>query len=333
VNAPLADSVDRVRNYSLYAQGAYDFTDHLTLSASARYIHETNNAFFYGSGTPFGATEHKVLPSANLSYKLDGGGNIYARWARGFKSGGINPVADITAFGNTPQFGGVFKGETVDTYEAGYKGTFFDRKVQVTGDVFYNDYRDLQTAAHANEQNASKIILAIINAGTARTYGVEGSVNWRVISPLTVGLNIGYLNAKYKHFVNTDSTLLVPFNQDGAQMTNAPKFQLSYTGNLDLPVNSAIRLVGTLLISHQSSVIYEAAGDPSVEPPAVGKPYTLVNARIGVRTTDDKYGVSIYANNLFNSAYQTFGNSSQVSDTQLLWGNPRIFGLEFNAKF
>ena len=331
-NIPLADSVDRVRNYSLYGQAAYDFTDHITLTASGRYIHEKNNAFFYGSGTPFGATEHKFLPSANLSYKLDGGGNIYVRWARGFKAGGINPVADVAAFGAHPELGSVFKGETVDTYEGGYKGTFFDHKVQVTAAGFYNNYKNLQTAAHANAQHP-QLILTIINAGTARTYGAEGSVTWRVIQPLTVGVTAGYLNAKYKNFQNTDSTLLVPFNLSHTQMINAPKFQISYNGNLDLPINDQLRLVGNLLVTHQSSVLYAAAGDISVEPNAIGRAYWLANARIGVRTTDDKYGLAFYVNNMFNTAYQTYGASSQASTTQLIWGNPRIFGAELSAKF
>jgi iron complex outermembrane receptor protein len=326
---PLADSVDRVKNWSIYGQAAYDFTDHITLTASGRFIHETNNAFFYGSGTPFGATEHKFLPSATLSYKLDGGGNIYARWARGFKSGGVNPVADIAAFGSHPELGGVFKGETVDTYEVGYRGTFFDRKLQVTGAVFYNDYSDLQVAAHAIP---TSIILAIVNAGTARTYGAEGSLTWRVNEPITLGINAGYLNAKYKQFAFGDGVILEKEDLSHTQMTNAPKFQLSFNGNLDYPITNDLRLVGNVVVSHSSSVLYQQAFIPGVLPPGVGQAYWLTNMRIGVRTTDDKYGIALVANNLFNTAYQTFGNSSALG-SQLGWGNPRIITGEFSVKF
>ena len=54
---------------------------------------------------------------------------------------------------------------------------------------------------------------------------------------------------------------------------------------------------------------------------------------LGIRTTDDKYGIAVYANNLFNSAYQTFGNSNAGNSTQLNWGLPRIIGVELSAKF
>jgi iron complex outermembrane receptor protein len=332
-NFPVARATDRVKNYSLYAQAAYDFTDNITLTASGRYIHEKNNAFFQISGTPFTSKEHKFLPSATLSYKLQGGGNIYVRWARGFKSGGINVVADVAAFPNPSKDGSVFKGETVDTYEAGFRGTLFDRKVQLTGAVFYNDYKNLQTAAHANAANANNVILALINAGTARTYGVEGSLNWRVIPAITVGVNAGYLNAKYKSFKLVSSTVLEPFDLSHTQMINAPKYQVSFNGNLDTPINSDFRVVGSLLVQRTAKQLYQVTGAPGVIPDAVGPAYWLTNARIGIRTADDKYGFAVYANNLFNNRYVTYGNSNAGTSTQLTWGNPRIIGAEVSAKF
>lgn len=330
---PVAAATIRVKNYSFYGQAAYDFTDNIVLTASARYIHEKNNYVSGLSGATFRQTEHKFLPSANLSYKLDGGGNVYLRWARGFKSGGINPVADITAFPNPARDGGTIKGETIDTYEAGYRGTFADRKVQLTAAVFYNDYKNIQTAAHANAANANTIILALINAGSARTYGVEGTINWRVIPALTLGINAGYLNAKYKTFRLLASTVLDPFNLSGTRMTNSPEFQGSFTANLDTPINNDFRVVGNVLVQRTSSVLYQVSGLPGVLPDAIGPAYWLTNARIGLRTADDKYGVSIYANNLFNNAYVTFGNSNAGNSTQLNWGNPRIVGVELSAKF
>ena len=330
---PVARAVDRVKNYSIYGQAAYDFTDHLTLTASGRYIHEKNDYKSGLSGATFSQTEHKFLPAANLSYKLDGGGNIYGRWARGFKSGGINVVADITAFPNPSKDGGTFKGETIDTYEVGYKGTFFDRKVQVTVDGFYNDYKNIQTAAHANAANANNVILALINAGSARTYGVEGTLAWKVIPALQLGVNAGYLNAKYKSFKLAASTILDPFDLSHTQMTNAPKFQGSFTANLDTPINNDFRLVGYALVQRTSKVLYQVSGLPGVLPDAVGQAYWLTNVRVGIRTTDDKYGIAVYANNLFNNAYQTFGNSNAGNSTQLNWGMPRIVGVELSAKF
>lgn len=334
---PVARATDRIKNWSAYLQLSYDIMDNLTLTASGRYVDEKNTAQFLLSNTPFSAGENKFLPSATLSYKLADSGNIYARWARGFKSGGINPVADITAFRGFVRSGSVFSGETVDTFEVGYKGQAFDNKVQFTAAAFYNNYKNLQTAAHANAANAATVILAIINAGTARSYGIEGTLSWQVIPSLSLSTTAGYLNAKYKNFSHPGDTILDPFNHSGEQMTNAPEFQGSINANLDQPLNDKLNLVGNFMLSRTSSVLYQVSGSPcgpggvvgvTCLPDAVGQPYWLANARLGIKTSDDKWTVAVFANNVFNAAYETFGNSNAGNSTQLTWGNPRVFGIE-----
>jgi iron complex outermembrane receptor protein len=324
---------DQVRNYSIYAQGEYELTPQLSLIASGRFVHEANNAHFvFPTDASAGLTEQKFLPSATVSYKLPDGGNAYVRWAKGFKSGGINPVAPLGAFTNLDTQGGRFKGETVDTFETGVHVPLLDNKIQATSSVFYNNYKNLQTIAHANEAHRA-IIEAIINAGSARTYGVEGTVDWRVARPLTLGVTAGYLNAKYKTFGNTDPTVLFPFNYDGTRLTNAPETQYSFNANFDQPIAPNLRLVASTLVTHTSSFLWEQSGAPGVLPDAEQAGYWLVNARIGVRTQDDKYGIAAYANNLFNNAYTTYGSSAAATGTLLNWGNRRIIGVELTARY
>jgi iron complex outermembrane receptor protein len=348
--SPTARSVDKVKNWSVYAQASFDFTDNLTLTASGRYVHEKNTAQFYGllpndfgpaSGPPVTAVEKKFIPSATLSYKLPGGGNVYARWARGFKSGGVNPVANASAFVINGVYyassGSIFKGETVDTFEAGFKTQLFDSKVQLTGDVFYNSYKDLQTAGHVRPQYANNIILTIVNAPSARTYGVEGTLNWRPTPSLSLAATAGYLNAKYKDFRLPDTPVLAGYDLSGHQMINSPEFQASFSANLDQPVTDGLNLVANALVSHSSSVLWQVSGAPCAAgqvpgvqclPDSIGRGYWLVNARIGFKTSDDRFRLELFANNLFNEPYTTYGNSNGANTTQFTWGNPRIVGVE-----
>jgi iron complex outermembrane receptor protein len=350
--SPTARSTDKVKNWSIYAQGSYDFTDKLSLTASGRYVHESNTAQFYElvpnafgapDGPPVSASESKFLPSATLSYKLTDGGNIYLRYARGFKSGGVNPVANASAFVVDGVYyassGSLFKGETVDTFEGGYKGQFFDHKVHVTAAVFYNNYKDLQTAGHVKAQFAQEIILTTVNAPSARTYGVEGTVDWRVIPPLTLSATAGYLNAKYKDFAVPETPLTNAFDLSGHQMINSPEFQMSFGANLDQPVSNSINLIANGLLTHSSSTLWQISGAPCSQvpggvsgvtclPDSIGNPYWLVNARIGIKTSDDRFRLEVFANNLFNAAYTTYGNSNAANTTQFNWGYPRIIGVE-----
>ena len=334
VTNPSTHVVDTVRNWSVYGQLGYDFTQAINLTVSGRYVHETNTADFtdpVALASSASLKEHKFLPSATLSYKLDGGGNIYARFAEGFKAGGVNPIAPPIVFPDPTQ-GSQFKPETVKTYEVGYRAPLFDHRVQVTTAVFYNDYKNLQVSAHSTPAHP-EIFLAIVNAGSARTYGAEGSVTWRVNHAITLGANAGYLNARYKSFSVDDPTgILADFNQDGQVMPNSPKWQMSFTGDLDQPINDQYRLVGTVLVSHLSSMVFLQSDLPGILAQPGQPGYWLVNGRIGVRTTNDKYGLSIFANNLFNKGYLTYGSSSALGN-QLTWGTPRIVGAEVTAKF
>lgn len=325
----ITQSNDEVRNWSVYGQLGYDLTEALTLEVSGRYIHETNEALFT---LPVISTAHvesnKFLPSATLSYRLGGGGNIYVRYAKGFKAGGVNPVVPPTFF--PTDYGKVFGPEEVDTYEAGLKNSLFDHRVQLSTAIFYNDYTGLQTQATGNADHPA-LIQAIVNAGTARSYGAEGSVTWRVSRGLTLSANAAYLEATYKNFKIADATVLSAFDFSGQRMIYAPKWQLGFTGDYDRPINDRYRLVVNALTSYVSTV--RAGFSPvAVLPDPTLPPYWLTNLRVGVRTTDDRYGVSLFVNNLFDKGYFTFGSVNSLG-SNVVWGDPRIIGAQVEAKF
>lgn len=329
-----------VDNWSAYLQVGYDLTDNLNVTVSGRYIHEKNSATSFdtmGAPAPFTLKEEKFLPSATVKYRLAGGGNIYARWARGFKAGGIVPVVPVTAFDapTTPEVeteGGVFSGEEVDSFEVGVRTPLFDRRVQLTAAIFYNDYRNVQVAAHARPAFPT-ISIAVVNAGSARTYGAEASIEARVADPLTLGASVGYLNAKYKDLMVQDNPVLEDFDASGERMINSPEWQLSFHADLDQPVSDDWRLVGSAIASYTDEVIWQQSGVPGVLPPSIGPSYWLVNARLGIRSTDDRYELAVYAKNLFNEAYTVFGNSAASYGNILTWGDPRIIGVEGTVKF
>jgi len=90
-------------SWSVYGQAGYDITDRLNLTASLRYIHEQRKADFI-NGESNSGREHKPIPSATLSYRTDNG-TIYARYAQGYKTGGVNEVQFPSRYlqGCTPQ--------------------------------------------------------------------------------------------------------------------------------------------------------------------------------------------------------------------------------------
>jgi iron complex outermembrane recepter protein len=329
--APLTHVNTYVKDESVYAQVGYDFTQKLNLTVSGRYIHETNNTDFEQPIiSNASASESKGLPSATLSYALDHG-TAYARYARGFKAGGVNPVASPNSFPN-PNEGSVFGPEQVDTYEVGYRQALLDGRAQLTTAAFYNNYKDLQVSAHAQPQYASEIILAIVNAKSARTWGFEETFNMRVLPPLTVGVNAGYLNAQYTDYQIQNNPVLSNFNLNGTEMTNAPKWQIGMTAALDQPLTGELHLIGNVLQSYISAVNFGPAGAPYLPPPN-GWAYWLTNARIGVGAADGRWSFQFFTDNVFNRSYITYGESGAGTGNVLAWGSPRIMGGEVTFKF
>jgi iron complex outermembrane receptor protein len=330
--APLTHVNTYVKDESVYAQVGYDFTQQLNLTVSGRYIHETNETSFEQPVVSAANTaESKGLPSATLSYALDHG-TVYARYARGFKAGGVNPVASPSVFPE-PNEGSVFGPEQVDTYEVGYRQALLDGRMQFTSAAFYNNYKNLQVSAHAQPQYQSEIILAIVNAKSARTWGFEETVNMRVAAPLTVGLNAGYLNAEYTNFEIQNNPVLSDFNLNGTVMTNAPKWQIGATATLDQPLTGELHLIGNVLESYISSVNFGPSGAPGILPAPDGWAYWLTNARIGIGAADGRWTAQFFANNVFNLSYVTYGESGAGTGNDLAWGAPRIMGGEVTFKF
>jgi iron complex outermembrane recepter protein len=320
-------SQTQTRNWSVYGQASYELVDNLTLAGSLRYVNEKKSVAF-PAPNPITNTMKvdKFLPSATLSYDL-GDGTIYVRYAKGFKTGGPNPLVRPDRLpGETT--GLLLDPENVDTYEAGYRATLFDRKVQFTSAIFYNKYKGIHVVTAGNGPLNADISNALINLGDARTYGAEAAVSWRVSDPLTVSANLGYLNAKYQNAVFEGSALLLPLDASGKRMILAPEWQGGVQASFDQPFSDSLRLQANVLFSYISAHYFTSQQIETMRQ----KGYSVVNAKLGLATMDDRITVFAYANNVFDTRYAVFGTSNSVTDN-VTPGDPPIIGGGIEVRF
>ena len=342
-------------SYSGYAQGEYSITDRLKLTASLRYIDEKKTGTYpaqvasvfdananggqgqlnNGVAIPAASgvtTASKLLPAVTLSYGLPAGGVVYARFAKGLKTGGVNPIV------SPGQTGGVvnaFKAEEVTTYEAGVRASLFDRKLQFTSAVFYNDYKNLAITV----TGYSGLPFVLFNAPKARTYGAEASFNWNPNKILSFGANVGYLDAKYTNFSCAmpapdqawciKSLQVGAFDNSGKTIIQAPKWQGGLSAQLDAPVTDGWNIAGTVLYSFSSKFFNNDANDPNG---TTQNAYSVVNLRAGVHTSDNRLGLYVSAKNVFDKRYQVFGTTSGTSNYEVP-GAPRIIMGQVELKF
>src|SRR5690606_17812050 len=130
-------------------------------------------------------TDNKFMPSVNIQYDVTPDVMVYASFATGFKAGGWSIGQNLDEFDP----------ETVKSYEAGIKASWFDRRLTTNITNFNSDYNDLQestTIIDANGINQS----VIANVGKARARGVDLEVSVRPFSDFSLSANVGYLDAK-----------------------------------------------------------------------------------------------------------------------------------------
>ena len=156
----------RTDTWSVFGDFTYDFTDQLSLSVGGRFTNDQRNAFIYkanrisGTSPEFGGinpplilgtpatnfrgerTFKEFTPRASLSFKPDTNTMVYASYSKGFKGGGFDPRgAGTSAPISNPAAGRTyadiynflsFDPEKVNSYELGYKGSLFDRRLTLS---------------------------------------------------------------------------------------------------------------------------------------------------------------------------------------------------------
>ena len=64
--------------------------------------------------------------------------------------------------------------------------------------------------------------------------------------------------------------------------------------------------------------------------------YSIVNSRITVASNDEKYSLTGYINNALDTVYlnhSTTGTPANFNTGTQIYGMPRTFGLQLNARF
>lgn len=357
------------RTWSVFANGDYAFSDLLKLTLGARYTKDVQrftgcSRDFNGSmqtninlfnrglyqrlfnptgplAAPIGRNECNTFNPATNSFgvvnsrlaednfawrgSLDITPNsttlIYASISRGYKSGTSPINAASNAAQNLPA-----RQEQLTAYEIGAKLGLLDRKVQLNVAGFYYDYKDKQISAYF----ADPIYVALArldNIPKSEAYGVEGELTVRPARPLTLMANALWLKTRINGYVGTNAAGQ-PQNFDGARFIYSPEWTLSGTALFDQPVNDAVSLTANANVRWQSrqTTIFE------VFPLYDIKPYTVVNAGLGIKAADESWALNVWGRNLFNEYYWN-AVASNANIVVRFPGQVRTYGATATFRF
>jgi iron complex outermembrane receptor protein len=253
-------------------------------------------------------------PRFGLEFRPNEDVLLYATASRGFKSGGVNSY-DVNA---------AFDPEFIWSYEGGVKAELLDRRLRLNATAFHYDYTDLQVSTFLNG------FTFISNAASAKIDGVEVEALARVAPGLDIGGSVAWLDARYKDF-ETPFGLLPPavpggprapnlVDVSGNRLRNAPEWKasgsISYEGNL----SSDLLLRMSAEANYQSRVFFSPFNENVVS----NRPMTLINARIGIATGDDRWELAVIGKNLTDKDYVS--NVVRFTSTSIPSRDPQNIG-------
>lgn len=353
----------KTKSYAAFTQVDYHATDALTLTAGLRYTHEKKtisryyvdfaapgNSFAYNIGNVPGAITPGLVPDSRIysggaakynnvsptfvaNYKFSEEINGYAKYAKGFKSGGFNgETVDRTELDNP------YKPEKMDSYEVGLKTRLFDNRVSLNVAGFWNESKDMQLSVFTAQGAASSYVL---NAGKARVRGLEVELNGQIADGLNFIGSFAYLDAKYKEYTEGGVN-----EADNRAFIYAPKYQISASLDwraAEFSNGSQLNLIGDLnYVARTFNYPYAlegrtAAGQNAYEtriPSRTVVDLRAVLSRIPGGNAD--WTVSLYAKNVFDvnkpRTFMDFG-SSFGGLTVANYIEPRTYGFTLGVNF
>lgn len=272
--------------------------------------------------------DDKFMPSINLQYDLTPDVMTYVSYSTGFKAGGWSIGVGLDTF----------EPETVKSYEAGIKASWFDRRLTTNITLFSSKYNNLQESTTFIDPATGVNQSLIANVAKSRSRGIDVEIGLRPVSGLNLSANVGYLDASYLRYPNAPCTLLqqvsVPVgclqNLAGRPKAYAPKWSGSVSGTYSFDLSADLR--GKL-----SAWVYFTSGfyqQASIDPLLYQSNYAKLDLRASIGGRGDRWELAVIAKNVTDkttAAYRSVmpgGNAVSVRADR-----PRSVAAQLSTKF
>ena len=329
----------KVENESsaIFGQLIYSLSDQLRVTGGLRYTYETKELVSKNmTGTLCSVPEDLRVPTGecesqkfsdnfdNVSYLLSFDYQaaddvlLYAKTARGFKSGGQNLRGNQTAGSFAP-----FDSETVTEYEIGTKLDALNGRLRFNAAIFYDEYDDAQRAITLATAEGTTYTLTT-NAASATIWGVETDITYIPIDQITLNATVGYVHPEYDEF--EDAT---------GDRSDEPFFVPDWTYSVSALYKTQMgdgELRAATYWEGRSKTNFLPANVPQFSDQGA---YGLLGARIAYTYQPYDADISVFGSNLLDKEYNTSG---LPLDQALGWnlavpGSPRIIGVELVKRF
>jgi outer membrane receptor protein involved in Fe transport len=340
---PLLANGDSYYNYNfsrdqqvaLFGEATYAITEKFKATAGLRYSKTDVSFSNFANGPQNGGVtsssgqqhEKPLTPKFSLSYQADRDDLFYATYAKGFRIGGANPEIPVApcqldlanlGLASAPKS---YDSDSTKSYEVGAKNKFGEH-FRIASSLYYVNWNGIQQ----NIYLPTCAFQFTANSGNAVSKGGDIQIEYAPTSALDFDLALGHSDARFSENDGTPAHLLASKGDaiEGAALGAAPPWTVALGAQYNFVVlnrKSFLRLD------------YEYDGHSGVQTPAedprtaVFNPYDFtarasefVSVRAG--TTIDKWSISAFCDNVFDSHPQKLDSSDPNSTIDGYNANP-----------
>jgi iron complex outermembrane receptor protein len=336
---------------AVFGQLTLNATDDLRFIAGARYTDETLKEVL----VPGAAPGFILLPSFqlravnqtvdtdNFSWRLGAQYDInddvmaFVTATRGYKGPQIN---ELTPTSIAPE---VVRPEIPMNYEIGLKASLFDRRLVANITAFHQKVKNFQTNVFIPSATSGTITtFATGNAPYVLSKGVDLNIFGRPMTGLEINLGILYNDATYS------PDFIVACKQGSAagclttsveNVVFSPDWKVRMSADYSMNLAASLQMFVGADVNYATGFNYSSTPDPALRAPS----YTVLGARVGVRTDDERFGVYVFGRNLADKRIPTMiaadssgasnGGAGQSYTQNLSIDSYRMIGLALDARF
>jgi iron complex outermembrane recepter protein len=242
---------------------------------------------------------------------------LYARFASGYRAGGLNngaaPSADVPPS---------YRPDTTLNYEVGVKGDVLEHMVSFDSSIYYIDWKDIQILELQPLSGSGYIA----NGSRAKSQGIELSAETKPLTGLTLSAWVTWNEAVLTQAFPPQS---LDFGASGDRLPYSSRFSANFSAQQECPITDRLQglIGGSVSYVGEREGVFVGTGQPRQSFPA----YARTDLRAGLKY--DSWKLNLFVNNVTDRRGVLTGGLGTLNPAAFIEIQPRIAGLSIEKTF
>jgi iron complex outermembrane receptor protein len=314
---------------ALFAHGDISLSENLRLGGGIRFTDEEKDYSIVRSddgAIVFSGVENlddnDVSGDISLDYSLNDDVLLYAKVAKGYKSGNFNGSVAVSSQDQIVPT----EAEEVYAYELGYKGMLLDGSMRLNMSAYFNQWNNFQNRGVSLING--NLTSTLITAGDAEITGFEADLLWLPTDGLEIALGANLMDAAVVRGI-VDPGTGEEVNR-GNKLQNSPDLTLNGRVAYRWPVAGNLEASIQGDFSWQDDVLFNVDNNPFHAQDS----YSLYGARASIGAADGRWELSVWSRNLGDEDYRVeVFDIFDLGSSLFIYGEPRTSGLTFRYNY